>query len=591
MKKTHGLMILIRDMWSYIPLYMIFFYTLKIITALMPILKISITAAFLDTAMLIYEGKTSFQTIYGLIFAFFLLTTVQWTLEGVSSLLFVKIKNIIEAKEDLKIINKVNSLPYDQLERTEIQNIIDRIKTSALEKITTTIMRVGDIINLLIRIIGIFYLIFEASKLSAVVVLLSFIPMLIFAVKSGDVQYSLEKSFSEDQRYADYLSNLMTNREAACERQLFGYGEKLNLKWKTISLTVIKAKRIKKVLWYAKTKASAVMILFSTIITGVMLLKPFFNGTISSGFYISIMSALIELIGIMTMDFSTVFDELSQNLAFICDYLNFYRMPEVDRKRDSGIIISSVDSIEFRNVSFSYPGSNEQVLKHISFQLKKGQSYALVGTNGAGKSTIVKLILQLYQSYDGDILVNGQNIKDINRSSLLKQYAVVFQDFCQYPITLRENITLTDEMNAEDKMERTGNELGIGQLVSKLPNGYDTEFGKIQSEEDISGGEWQRIAIARAMVRESDVQILDEPTASLDPVHEGKLYAMFQRILKRQDKLSLVITHRLGASKESDSIMVLDAGKIIETGDFEELTAKRGLYFEMFNAQSKWYIH
>ena len=223
--------------------------------------------------------------------------------------------------------------------------------------------------------------------------------------------------------------------------------------------------------------------------------------------------------------------------------------------------------------------------------LERGKSYAIVGENGAGKSTITKLILGMYEDSQGEILLNGKEIRSYPFACLKALVSVVFQDFSRYAVTLRENILLGDLSRQDDKgLEQALSQIGAGELKDKLPKGLDTPLGKIRTGAvEVSGGEWQRIAIARLLYSASPINILDEPTAALDPVAESGVYQLFSQV--NQGRFTIYITHRLGAAKIADRILVLNQGRIQETGSHDQLMSlDGGIYQTMFESQKSWYL-
>lgn len=258
-------------------------------------------------------------------------------------------------------------------------------------------------------------------------------------------------------------------------------------------------------------------------------------------------------------------------------------LPAGDIGRDS------LDSIEFRDVRFKYPGTVRYVLDGCSFRLDRSKHYAFVGINGAGKTTITKLLTGLYPDFEGEILINGRSIKEYSQSRLKALFSVVYQDFAKYYITLRDNIFLGNINGVDDKrIAEAIEEIDLSETLARLEKGLDTPLGKIlEGGTDISGGEWQRVAIARTLVSNAPLHILDEPTAALDPVAESKVYELFGRISK--GRMTVFITHRLGAAKLADEILVLKDGKIAEVGSHDDLMARGGIYAEMFEAQRSWY--
>ncbi len=254
-------------------------------------------------------------------------------------------------------------------------------------------------------------------------------------------------------------------------------------------------------------------------------------------------------------------------------------------------VAASEYEIAFDHVDFSYPNSEELVLRDVTFRINPGEKVCIVGRNGAGKSTIVKLLCGLYQPDRGSILINGVNIDKIPVESMKRIRSVVFQDYFKYFSTIRENVSYSDLENMFDdlKIENALMRAQANDYIAALPDQLETHLGNIEDDGvDLSNGQWQKIAIARACFAKSRFVILDEPTASLDPVAESLMYHTFSEALK--DTGYVCISHRLVSAKLADRIIVIDNGQIIEDGNHEELMKQQGLYAKMFREQSAWYI-
>jgi len=248
----------------------------------------------------------------------------------------------------------------------------------------------------------------------------------------------------------------------------------------------------------------------------------------------------------------------------------------------------SFSSLEFRNVRFKYPSGDRFILDGLSFTLQSGLHYAFVGKNGAGKTTITKLLTGLYSGYEGEILINGKELREYPAGTLKALFSVVYQDFARYYITMKENIALGDLYTKGNEAE-TARLAGLEETIAELKNGLDTPLGKIlEGGQDISGGQWQRVAIARSLISRAPVKMLDEPTAALDPISESLIYEEFEKLMR--GKTTVFISHRLGSTKLADEILVIDDGKIIERGRHDKLMKAKGQYAEMFEAQREWYI-
>lgn len=268
-------------------------------------------------------------------------------------------------------------------------------------------------------------------------------------------------------------------------------------------------------------------------------------------------------------------------------------MEQIKNKKASSkskMIIPKNISLEFVDVSFKYPQTDRYVLKNVSFILNAGETLSVVGINGSGKSTIVKLICRFYEPTSGQIKINGIPLNEIDPFSLHKYMSVVFQDYKLFAFSFQENITMSDEQPDQEEVYKCVDFVGLSEKICTLPNKINTYMSKDFDELGIefSGGECQKTAIARAMYKKSPLLILDEPTASLDPIAEYQLYKMINDITK--NKTAIYISHRLSSTKYTDKIIVLEDGEVKEVGNHEELMAQKGLYKEMFDTQAQYYL-
>lgn len=252
--------------------------------------------------------------------------------------------------------------------------------------------------------------------------------------------------------------------------------------------------------------------------------------------------------------------------------------------------------IEFRNVSFTYPGKDPETqaaLKHVSFTIHAGEAIALVGRNGAGKTTLVKLLTRLYDPDEGEILIGGRNIKEYDLKELREQVGVIFQDYVNYYMTAHENIGVgrVDEIEQRDLVMSAARKSGANAVIERLPQGYDTMLGRwfkdLKDSTQLSGGEWQKIALARAFMRDARILVLDEPTSALDAQAEHEVFTRF-RVLT-EGKTAVFISHRFSTVRLADRIFVIENGSISESGSHQELIALDGRYAELFNLQAEAY--
>lgn len=328
-------------------------------------------------------------------------------------------------------------------------------------------------------------------------------------------------------------------------------------------------------------------IIIGTIFIIIVLGYNVYNG--NALITISVVSLLLTIVHKMSSQFIAMIYDITR-FKLSCDYQNYFiNIMEMDSSLEKGtIILDKINSLEFKNVSFKYPRSEQFILKDVSFKINNKEKVSLIGVNGAGKTTLIKLIFRFYEVISGEILINDININDYDYNSLLKELSVVFQDFIIPSFDVKSNVEIIEDN--KDKLYLCLKKALILDRIKELPNKEYTYINKWfdRSGVEFSGGELQRIAFARTLYKESSFVILDEPTSALDPVGESEIYYHFKDIVG--DKLSLYISHRLSSCKFSDRIIVLDGASIVQNGNHKELIKDcDGLYYKMFAEQAKYY--
>ncbi|MDE0218159.1 MAG: ABC transporter ATP-binding protein [Spirochaetaceae bacterium] len=417
------------------------------------------------------------------------------------------------------------------------------------------------------------------------------VPFVLLGIRSGRRHYELERKLSGRRRRAEYLSEeVLQGREAAQERALFDFGDYVSARWRVVydevrRLTVRWIVRL-----WVRYKGAAFPAIVVVIAAMLALLRPLRTGVIDIAFYVAAVMAFLQAERVVTQELVQITSRLSQHREFFVDLTALSAMAETPRALTRRAPEQVFRSIEFAGVSFTYPGTRQPVLTDVSFVLAAGRHYALVGANGSGKSTIAKLMMGLYRPDGGRILINGTPIAEWPQDALNGLFGVVFQDFARYSLTVRDNVEVAaagrlDDATVQASLARAG--LG-DDFVLRLPQGYDTPLGKVlRGGVDVSGGEWQRLAMARSLAADAPVRILDEPTAALDPLAESELYRSYSRAAT--GLTTLLISHRLGSTRIADRILVVDGGAIVESGTHDGLMGQDGLYARMFAAQRYWY--
>lgn len=409
------------------------------------------------------------------------------------------------------------------------------------------------------------------------------IPMAIIEVYSTDRQQKLERENTLEKRKEKKIQGLVEDKNAILEFKVFGCFSYIIMYWRKIRQLIIKRQKgITKRTIFFRLVICVIKIVYLGFVI-VFLGNRLIAHLITIGTFISIVTSVEKMYAILnTASYSlSTLGARTYDISYYRQFLKF-----AQKSSGVGVLKSTNYDIEFKNVHFSYPGIDEEVLKGISFKIEHGQCTALVGVNGAGKSTIIKLLCGLYKPTAGEILIGGMDISDLTESELNKVCTVVFQDFGKYELTLRENVALGNVslMQDDEKLRmalKTAN-FCEGDIALDQKLGHLFENGR-----ELSGGQWQKVAIARTLLSASDFLVMDEPTAALDPVAESRMYDTFTELTKGRG--TVIISHRLASAKMADKIVVVEGGKVVEAGSHMFLMGKHGKYAEMFEMQRAWY--
>lgn len=391
-------------------------------------------------------------------------------------------------------------------------------------------------------------------------------------------------------RKYDYWLNLLFNKNALKDILLYNYQKKVDEKISDIIMQRINKRHRVYNNNFFSAQVNSFLELILNFFVYVVLICLVLAKQITIADYILCISAIASLTGVLLSIFNTISHIYSQNIS-INTFREYCEMSfnEDEQELKENLEITKLNSIRFSNVSFSYPGNEKKALSNVSFEIIKGEKIGIVGTNGAGKSTIISLLLKFYTKYDGEIYINDINIKQIDASSIYNLFSTVLQDIYLYAYTFKENIAI-DNIDKE-KLFSVIDKMNLEECVNKMPHRENTQMTKLFDDNgfELSGGEMQKVAIARALYKECDCVILDEPTAALDALSEYKLYQLVNDAFA--NKLVVFISHRLMSTRFCDKIFVLNDGVMVEQGNHEELIGQKGLYSNMFEKQSFYYIH
>lgn len=487
-----------------------------------------------------------------------------------------------------QIATKYIQIPLKMRESREFADKFERVRDfgSSISYVSSSIVNVATSI---ISLISVVIATLTISPIVTLVVLAASVPASILTLRLSAMQRRNWREFTRDRRIAWSIEQKITNSNNALEVEMNGLSghlvrQMIKARRRSQEQDIIDERRF---LWPRfganglETAASYGVLIFVAI--EIILEK------LDIGQFLTIRTLLTQLNNNISSFFNSI-SVVSENLVNATDYMEFM---ETAANPSGNIKVADTPKIEFRNVSFSYPNTATKAINNVSFTLNPGDSLAIVGDNGAGKTTLIKLLIGAYEPSDGVILVNDQPFSRIDRESYLGQLGALFQDYARYEFaTLGENVWFGDVSKKYDRaeIEAALKDADLADLAGKYEKGLNQVLSKDFDEKsttDLSGGQWQRLSIARAFFRSPNVLLLDEPTAAVDAKSE---YKIFRNIIKKQQgKSTIIISHRFSTVRKAKQIIVLDKGHIVESGTHDELIAKNGTYAEMFKLQAEGY--
>jgi len=561
---------------------------LRVLSALIPLAVLTVTRSIID-AVVVHVAKRG-----PLVPWFWWLVALEFGLAGFGTILgraidycdtlladkyifHISVRTMEHASR-LDIASYEDPVFYDKLERARVQGT-DRLGM---------IQAIGRVIQQIITSVTLAAGIFVYSPWLLLVLIAAVVPAFLGESHFAFLGYSLAFRQTPVRRQLDYLRVLGASKESAKELKLFGLGPFLTAQFTRLSKGIYQqnVSLAKRRLW-----AGSLLSLLSTAGyygTYAWVIYQTVAGNLSVGVMTFLTGAIAGASTNIQLMFST-FSGIADQALFLTDLLEFFGVRPAVRSRPDALLAPRpiCRGFEFRNVSFAYPGTARLVLKNLDLRLEPGERIALIGENGQGKTTIVKLLTRLYDPSEGRILLDGVDLRDYNLEDLCSQIAVIFQDFMRYDFTAAENIAvgqIREPMNRL-KIAAAARKSLAHSVVARLPHGYEQMLGRrFEGGVDLSVGEWQKMALARAYLRDAQLLILDEPTASLDARSEHEVFQRFAELTA--EKMAVLISHRFSTVRMADRILVLENGMIAEEGDHAQLISRGGRYSEMFELQA-----
>ena len=541
----------------------------------------SIISALTDP-LIIYATKLSVDSIVGFVSGgadvkpvIFLVLLFAWKelSKFFRNILDIKLEQKLELNLNKSLMNKLSLIAVDEIEKSEFQDKLNQIKDrphlALIELFNSSIL----ILSTVIKVVGIAFVFFNISGILGISYLIAAIFDILFTFLAVNKMNKMFENTSRNEREMENVIDILKNKDALYEIKVFKMKNLFLNRFEKYSSAVFKER-------LDTTLKSQNYLLLSSVVNivwmGLVILfivSKLLAKAIGAGDLTAIVTSASNTLD-MAEDFVYEASTVSNN-GYIANTL-FYILSYDERKVEKSSKYG--DEIEFSHVSFKYPGTQKTVLHNLSFKINKDKVTAIVGENGAGKSTIIKLVAGLYEPTEGTVRISNMNPYSMSNEDISNELSIVFQDFKNYELSLRDNILFGKVGDISEDLK----------LLELDKYSEDTNIGKL--EEDgvyLSGGENQKLALARAIQKKSDFLIFDEPTASMDPMVEAKMYDNIMKVLKSRG--AIIITHRLVLSKLADDIIVLGDGRIVERGSHDELMNRGGIYKQMYDEQSGWY--
>jgi ATP-binding cassette, subfamily B, bacterial len=579
----------LKLVWNSSPGWTVTNIVMSMLRSVFPLMLIWLLKVVIDDITQAAKALSSVHSIN--IIWHILAVAIIWFLDEASS----DFSNYVRKKQALKLEvymygllhSKAIKLDLINFERPEYFDCLSRASREAPWRPNSILNNLVSILRGVLSLLLMAGLILTLQWMLVVLLLVANIPGIWLRLYYADILYNFQRQQTPEARKSAYFNWLLTGDRPSMELRLFGLGNyfinlfrKSFLKQKEEEINIIRRRTlIEFISNFFKAAALLVLLLF--------IARQTISGKLSLGQMAMFLLAFRQGMIYIKELFSSVAG-LYEDSLFIGDTFEFLNLKEKITAEEPVIVPHKLNKkIVVDNLSFSYPGNNFRTISNVSFEIKKGEVLALVGPNGAGKSTLVRLLSRLYDSDSGIIKYDDTDIRNIDPEEYRKHFSVVFQDFMLYNLTAGENIRIgnIDENSPENRIIASAVTTGVHDLINKLPKGYETALGNLfDDSRELSWGEWQKIALARALFRDAPVLILDEPSSALDADTEYEIFSRFREIVK--GRTSILISHRFTNVSLADRIIVLNKGEVAETGTHDELMKKGGIYYSMFSKQS-----
>lgn len=597
-KFFYRLLYIFSLVWKTKPPILIALVLIAVINGVLPVIQAVIAADILDVLARAYRDSAAstdtFQEVLRLLVLQFVCIFVR-SLVGSINTIVTQISNELVANHvNVEIMEKAKTIDMASFDRPEFYQKLENASREAGNRPIQIINSTCNVFSTLISMVSFIVILWAVNPIAPFIIIALSIPSAIISFHYRKKNFNYMFLHSKARRQLQYYNTLMTDKDMAKEVRMYNLSDLFIGRYKSIFKEYFKGIRS---LFNREGLCNSLMAIVTSIVNCLLFVyiaREVCEGRLSVGDFSLYTGALNTVAsGINTIiALTAIIYEGTLFIDNMVTYMNEKTMVVPTLAKPVKVERRKGHRIEFEHVSFSYPGTKRDVIHDVSLVMEPGETIVLVGLNGAGKTTLIKLLTRLYDPTEGRILLDGRDIREYDLTELRAIFGIIFQDFGKYAVSVKENISF-GEVEREAKLEDikyAAGQSGSTQFIDQLPAGYDTPLMRYFEENgiELSIGQWQKLSVARAFYRNSDILILDEPTAALDAIAEQEIYDQFDSL--RRNKTTIFVSHRLSSATVADKIIVLDRGCVIEEGNHKQLMEKQGEYYRLFSTQAKRYI-
>ena len=566
---------------------------LTVVQGVIPAITIYFSKVIVDGVLVAGSERTRAATeqVLVLVALWFGVQLVGALLQSGNQLVTSLQSDLLSNQISVMLMEKANALDLSYFENAQFYDKLESARREAGFRPGQMVNQLFGLLRSAVTLVSVIGVLASLSWWLVLLVVAVSIPSLIYQTKYSGQFFALLTGRAPAQRQLNYLGYLLTTDTPVKELRIFGLHRTLLERYRQIFATFYRENRDLTLRRSASQFALGAVAMVVTGITYVSVVLEVIAGRITIGgltlYYQAFQQSQTQVSNLLSG-----IGSLYENSLFLSNLFAFLAFaPEMPVRADPLPIPQPIrEGIVLEHVSFRYPGTEKWVLRDVSFAITPGETVALVGANGAGKTTLVKLLSRLYDPTEGRITIDGSDLRELDPAAWRARVGVIFQDYMKYQTTARENVGFgrVEAMADEERITRAAAEAGADTVIGALPQGYDTQLGRWFADgQELSIGQWQKVALARAFMRDADLLILDEPTASLDVRSEYEVFRAFDDLT--EGKMAVLISHRFSTVRMASRIIVIEDGAVIENGSHDELILRGGRYAELFDLQAASY--